>query len=213
MTRNAKNLPALTLGSASEDDDLGRMGEVNFFGLDEFGQPNGLNPVWGGLIGTGVSNIVPAAIRMASDDPDVIRWDEVSGLGAGVVTSGVMLAFSGTRAAGWAALFGTLASTGIRALEKALMSDEKALVVAASYMKKADKPTTTEGVEVSRIPTLNGTVVQQTPALLGNAPTLPPQLVGAAMTGLADNVAAQQVPAAIQLNGLGGRFGATVVGR
>ena len=197
-------------------DDLGRyrgMGEVNFFGLDEFGQPSGLNPVWGALIGTGVANATPFAIRMASDDPEVIRWDEVAGLGAGVLASGAMLAFRGTRAAGWASLFGTLASTGLRALEKALMSDEKALIVAASYMsKKPAAKTGTDGVEVSQIPTLNGTVVQQTPALLGNAPTLPPQLLGAAATGLNGNVGAQQIPQSIQLNGLGRSFGSVVTG-
>lgn len=218
-------MPSTGLGDADFDgdtddtgeaDDLGRyggMGSVNFFGLDEFGQPSGLNPVWGALIGTGVANITPAAIRMASDDPDVIRWDEVAGVGAGVVASGAMLAFRGTRAAGWASLFGTLASAGVRALEKALMSDEKALIVAASYMsKKPAAKTGTDGVEVSQIPTLNGPVVNQTPSLLGNAPTLPPQLLGAATNGLNGNVGAQQVPMGVQLNGLGRSFGAVVVG-
>lgn len=218
-------MPSTGLGDAdfdgdtddtSEADDLGRyggMGSVNFFGLDEFGQPSGLNPVWGALIGTGVANITPAAIRMASDDPDVIRWDEVAGVGAGVVASGAMLAFRGTRAAGWASLFGTLASAGVRALEKALMSDEKALIVAASYMSKKPAASQTQnGTEITQIPTLNGPVVNQTPALLGNAPTLPPQLLGAAANGLNGNVGAQQVPAGVQLNGLGRSFGSVVAG-
>lgn len=175
-------------------------GEVNLFGLDDFGEPVGLKPIWGGAIGAVVANGAAIGTRMATDDPDIMKYDELIGTGAGVVASGVMMIFKGTRAASWAALLTTLGSTGLRALEKALMSAEKKAQVAASTLK---------GITVERVPSLQGlglTTVEQVPTLQGP----PPALVGTAMHGLAASPAAQQVP--MILNGLAQSYGATYAG-
>lgn len=206
------------------------MGEVNLFGMDEYGMPVGISPLWGLGIGAALSSGVPAALRMATKDPmsSLIKYDEAIGAAAGTVAGGVMMFFKGTRAAGVTALLTAVGTAGVRALEKALMSDTEKQVLAISLIASMKDKTAAKaaianlaGIEISQVPSLQGMEISQvpslqgpgmTPTLLGGAnqasgPTFPPQLLGASMAALQGAGAQQMAQAGLQLNGLGRSYG------
>ncbi len=110
-----------TLGDGYGDD-MGDVGEVDMFGLDEFGQPTGLNPMWGAIIGGGIGTGTAIAVRsMAKNSPTLQKYSEGVGLLTGAVAGGVMMAFPGSRAAGWSALATAFVTNGLRQLEAMFM--------------------------------------------------------------------------------------------
>jgi hypothetical protein len=99
--------------------DLGRRSEfddVDLFGLDEFGAPVGLAPLYGAMIGTGAGTL--AAIGVRSMKPEWGGKSELIGLAAGVLAGGLMVAFPGTRHAGWVAMASAGLNNGLRAVEQ-----------------------------------------------------------------------------------------------
>lgn len=99
--------------------DLGRGGYddgVDLFGLDEFGAPVGLAPLYGAMIGTGAGTLTAIGVR--SMKPEWGDKSELIGLAAGVLTGGIMLAFPGTRHAGWVAMASAGLNNGLRAVEQ-----------------------------------------------------------------------------------------------
>jgi len=92
----------------------GEFGNVDAFGLDEFGQVDGLNPLWGAAVGAGVGTLSAIAIRQFTK---MGKWSELIGLGLGAASSGAMIIFPGTRAAGWAGLAASFLNNGLRQLE------------------------------------------------------------------------------------------------
>ena len=70
--------------------DLG-LGNVDAFGLDEMGQPVGLNPVWGAVVGTGLGTATAIATRQFM--PQYADKSELIGLGVSALASGAMIAF------------------------------------------------------------------------------------------------------------------------
>lgn len=103
------------LGNGS---DLGRGGydDVNFFGIDEFGDPAGLGALYGAMIGSGAGTLAAIGYRsFRSADP---FYSELVGLAAGVLAGGVMVAMGqNTRHAGWTAMAAAVLSNGLRAAE------------------------------------------------------------------------------------------------
>jgi hypothetical protein len=207
------------------------MGEVNIFGLDEYGMPAGISPLWGLGVGVALSSGVPAVLRMTVKTPTskLLKYDEAIGAAAGTVAGGVMMFFKGSRYAGLTGLITSLGTAGVRALEKALMSDtEKANLALSMIASLTDKTAAKAavaalaGIEISQVPSLQGMEIQQVPSLQGpgmvptllggpgnqaSGPTFPPQLLGASQAALQGAGAQQMAQAGLQLNGLGRSYG------
>lgn len=106
------------LGGLGGNDDYG---DVDLFGLDEFGAPVGLNPVWGAMTGGAVSTGAAIAVRQWL--PEYHGWSEGIGAAAGVLAGAVMAFFPGTRAAGWTGMAVAVTTAGLRQAEKLLVGD------------------------------------------------------------------------------------------
>lgn len=98
------------------DSNLGRgYDDIDIFGLNEYGDPEGLGALWGASIGVGVSTLT--AIGGRSFGGMTVKTSELLGLGAGVVAGGIMAFFRSTRHAGWTAIAASVLGSGLRALE------------------------------------------------------------------------------------------------
>lgn len=148
----------------SNNSDLG-LGDVDAFGLDEMGQPVGLNPVWGAVVGTGLGTVGAIATRQFA--PKMARHSELVGFGLSALASGSMIFFEGTRAAGWTGLTSAFLNNGLRQLEQMFFAPSLSEAAAAAGVAGAViDPATVLGVP------------QITPAqVLGNHRDMP-QLVG-----------------------------------
>lgn len=143
------------------DGDYTEMGQVDLFGLDEFGQPVGMNPLWGAVIGGGIGTGTAIAVRALSAGYgpgattfDYHKWSEGIGFAVGAATSGLLMAFPGTRAAGWAGMAVTFMTNGLRQLEQ--MFTETA--TPAEVIKKLEE----KGVHLDAavIEQLNGVTIE-----------------------------------------------------
>lgn len=132
------------------DKNLG--GGVDAFGLDDFGMPAGLNPMWGAVAGTGVGTVAAVATRQFA--PTKYKWSEAIGFGAAGLVAGGMLFFENTRAAGWTALASAFLNNGLRQIE--MMLYDSKLKAAAT----ATTAPTTQGV--------GDVVIEPTQALMGS---------------------------------------------
>lgn len=95
------------------------LGSVDLLGLNGLGQNPGLNPIFGTLIGGGVTSVTSLALRHAASGSAQANADAI-GFGAGVAASLAMYAMKGTRHAAFASLAGAVFASGLRALEKLL---------------------------------------------------------------------------------------------
>jgi len=111
------------LGNYGEGEDMG-VGEVDMFGLDEFGQPVG-DAMWGSVIGGGIGTGVAIMTRaMTATSSTLHQYSELTGLVAGGAAGGVMMAFEGTRRMGIAAIATALVTNGLRQLERSLFAPQ-----------------------------------------------------------------------------------------
>jgi len=101
-----------TLGDGGSN--LGRYDTVDFFGLDDMGEPFGLSPIYGGMVGSGVGTI---ASIWARSSPSLGAKSELIGLGAGLAVGAAMVAFPSTRYSGWVAMASAVLNNGLRAAE------------------------------------------------------------------------------------------------
>lgn len=95
------------------------LGSVDLLGLNGLGQNPGLNPIFGVMIGGGVTSVTALALRHAASGTAAANSDAI-GFGAGVAASLAMYAMKGTRHAAFASLAGAVFASGLRALEKLL---------------------------------------------------------------------------------------------
>jgi hypothetical protein len=108
-------------GNLGDADGFSDVGEVDMFGLDEFGEPAGGDSMWGAVIGGGVGTGAAIIARaMTSPTSKIHKFSELTGLLAGGVAGGVMMAFPGTRRMGWAAVATAFVTNGLRQLETSL---------------------------------------------------------------------------------------------
>ncbi len=195
------------------------MGNVDLFGLDEFGQPIGLNCNWGAAIGAAAQASGAMAVRRftAMDD-----YAEGIGAAIGAGAGAVMMAFPGSRAAGWTAAITSLVGGGIRQLENMLGSER-----AANAARNAAQGNSTAGMGLPVIDPqylvpgsaglmgggLGLATIEPSAVVSGSGLQGPPQLQGAGDYGLANNPAAAQAQlVGPQLSGLGQHFGSTLFG-
>jgi hypothetical protein len=97
------------------------MGKINLLGLNQFGNPTGMERVWGAAVGVGAGTVgAIAARRLATPGGWASRWSEAVGLLTGAGASLAMIAMEGTRAAGWMGLVSATLNNGLRLLEQVL---------------------------------------------------------------------------------------------
>jgi len=165
------------------------LGAVDAFGLDQFGQPVGLNPVWGAALGSGLGTIGAIATRRYA--PKYAKHSELVGFGLGAGASAAMLAFEGTRAAGWTGLASAFMNNGLRSLEIMFFHADAAKTAAASAetierMAQAQAEASNgngnavSGITIDPTQVLEGVTIDPTQTL-GAAPL--PTLVGAGVSG------------------------------
>lgn len=96
--------------------DLGSYDEVSMFGLDEFGAPVGIGPLYGAVIGVGAGTLTAIGVRSLTSYG---AHSELIGLGVGVAAGAIMVAASeSTRHAGWVAMAAAALNNGLRAVEQ-----------------------------------------------------------------------------------------------
>jgi hypothetical protein len=99
------------------------MGKINLLGLNQFGNPVGMERVWGAAVGTGAGTIgAIAARRLATPGGWASRWSEAVGLLVGAGAGGLMMLKEGTRAAGVMGIVSAALNNGLRLLEQVLFS-------------------------------------------------------------------------------------------
>lgn len=177
-------------------------GDVDAFGLDEFGQPVGLNPVWGAAVGTGLGTVSAIATRQFM--PRFAEHSELIGFGVAALASGAMVAMPGTRAAGWTGLASAFLNNGLRQLE--LMFFRQSIAEAAADASLAPSSGDMQGVVVDPTQSLGEVEIDRTESLgAGDMP----QLVGASLSAANEHV---QLVGGPQLAAHSGAFGATLFG-
>lgn len=192
-------------------------GEVDMFGLDEFGQPVGMNPLWGAALGAGFQTGTAMAVRGLTD---MDEWAEAIGAGVGLLGGGIMAFFPGSRAAGVTAMAVSLVSGGLRTLEQFISDKEKMKAETAKanagttgYGSVTIEPTHTVGgfgqVEIEPLSGGFGIATIEPSAQvagLGQAP----QLLG--YLGQEQRAAQVQIEGGPMISGLGAHYGATIFG-
>lgn len=214
------------------DYDYSDMGQVDLFGLNEFGMPEGMNPLWGAVIGGGIGTGTAIAVRALAGKSDYGKWSEGIGFGVAAASSGLLMAFPGTRAAGWAGLAVAFMTNGLRQLEQMFTKGggtagwgaatiEPLNGVTIESLSPGTRDISGFGVaEIDEVPEAYGTIPgvygPEMPQLMGVAgPQLsagaPPVDLGQ-QENLPENsyhVALMNGPA---LHGLGAHYGATLFG-
>jgi hypothetical protein len=185
------------------------LGQVSFFGLDEFGRPAGLHPAFGA--GGGAAIQAGAAWATRHLWPAQVKWSEAIGAGvAAVVGAGLMIPRY-TRGAGMTAIATALAGGVVRTIELMTLP-ELPTVPVAGYGLTTMERSAMVGMQGYGITTVEP---QSRVGMQGAGD--PAQLLGApifADGGIGQNpaAAAAQLLGVTGISGLGGRFGATVFG-
>lgn len=218
----AAALAASAAGGASLASDYD---DADAFGLDEFGQPVGINPMWGAVGASGIGTLTSVGIRQFTKSAKMRKYSELIGFGAAAVPSGVMLIWGGTRAAGWTGLFTALLNHGPRIIENMLSKKEEVAQTAVEATEAAKESGTMgrypgsmmygggmQGVEIIEQPALAGQqgmglVTPEAVRALGQAPHEElPQLVGSHLSQAQDQVSLLGGP---NLASIGQHFGST----
>jgi hypothetical protein len=174
--------------------------DIDAFGLDQFGQARGLNPLWGAAAGSGLGTAVAIGLKRWGS-PKLKEHREAIGFLTGAAAGGAMIAMKNTRAAGWTALAAAFLNNGLRALNNYLEDDEtKEAKTVKGYM---------DGVVISPTTAFSGYggmgLVEVSPTTAFSDAELP-QLVGASLQSASDQVQLVGGPA---LSDLASHYGAT----
>ena len=148
------------------------LGKVDLLGLNSFGNPVGLNPIWGALIGGGVAGVTSLAISHNSTGSTQTNSD-IIGLGVGLAASGVMYAMPATRHAAIGGVVGAFLASGLSYLNRVLFGTVQlpaATAAVASQVAAAATGSTapgTAGMGIATTRALNGLGIATTRALNG----------------------------------------------
>lgn len=181
--------------------DLG-LGGIDAFGLDEMGQPVGLNPVWGAVVGTGLGTVGAIATRQFA--PSMAKHSELVGFGLSALASGSMIMFEGTRAAGWTGLASAFLNNGLRQMELMFLAPSATAETAA--LKGFGRASYAREMVIDPTEALGMIEINRTEALgAGEMPTL----VGSSLSAASQHVQLVGGPGLAQHSG---HWGATVMG-
>jgi hypothetical protein len=144
------------------------LGNVNLLGLNEYGRNPGMSPMWGALIGGGVSGGVSLALgHMTTGRTQQNR--DIIGLGAGLAVSGVMYSMKSTRHAAFGAMLGSFLAAGLSWLERMLFGTVQlpAATAATASAIASGAPSGVQGLGIATTRALNGLGISTTRALNG----------------------------------------------
>lgn len=187
------------------------MSKVNLFGLNAFGNPTGMERVWGAAVGAGVGTVgAIAARKLASPGGWASRWSEAVGLLTGAGASLLMVSMPGTRAAGWMGLVATALNNGLRVLEQVMFGGGAVGWPVATQMGM---------VQADQINGLGYTMASQQPHAYGTVPGVA-GVAGPIADGSGPPVNLMGLGGGVNLLGQGGggigslagRYGATIMG-
>jgi hypothetical protein len=205
------------------------LGKVDLLGLNSFGNPVGLNPIWGVAIGGGTSAVVTMAARH-SGSVSLMARPELFGIGAGLAVSGAMYAMKSTRHAAIGSVVGTFIGAGLAYLEKLVFGTAQVAAATATQAQVQATGTAGMGIPTARmlgIPqarNLNGFGVPMISERHTPAGTIPGvagnQLAGAGFSAPPVSLLGPTSPQAAHLRGIGGpavhglsaAYGATLLG-
>lgn len=144
------------------------LGKVDLLGLNTMGNPTGLNPIWGTLIGGGVAGVANMAVSHTTTGKTQQNADLI-GLGAGLAAAGVMYAMKSTRHAAIGAAVGAFLASGLSYLNRVLLGTVQlpASTAAAVSQVAAAMPPGTSGMGIATTRALNGLGIATTRALNG----------------------------------------------
>lgn len=178
-------------------------GSVDLFGLDEFGNPQGMDQKYGAALGAAFQTVTAIAVRKYTNYK---KYSEGIGVLAGAVAGGSMIAFTESKAAGWTALISSVVSGGIRQLAQLTDMD----------------PGFDGGLGIhtyETVPTLGYATVERQSLVPGSSGLSgdfagPVQLQAAGDYGMSNNPAARQVQlvGGPEVSGLSAHFGSTIFG-
>jgi len=200
------------------------LGNVDLLGLNEFGENPGMNPLYGVLIGGGVSSVTAMALSRGTPGSTAQQNADLIGFLAGLASGGALWAMKSTRHASWGAFAGAFLASGLRWLEGVLSAPS------------ATQPV--KGMGLPMINALNGQMgLPQITALNGGgggfglpaiSQTVPPQgaipgVAGPQVSGFGAARGGARPPANLlghqlqaggpNISGLAARYGASLYGR
>lgn len=188
------------------------LGNVDLLGLNSFGEPVGMNPLWGVTIGGGVSFGTSAIL--ARTGGKAAAHADLIGFLAGMATGGVMYSMKSTRHAAFGAFAGSFFAAGLKWLGGVLFgSSPKAVAGMGLPMINA----LNGGLGLPMINALNG---QMGMAAMSNTPhpqgTIPgvagPQVSGGVGAPPISLLGQRMSAGGPQISGLSARYGATLLG-
>lgn len=142
------------------------LGKVDLLGLNNFGNPVGLSPIWGALIGGGVAGITSMAVGHTATGKTQQNRD-VIGLGMGLVVAGGMYAMKSTRHAALGAAIGAGLAAGLSWLERVLLGTVALPTATAAVASQVAAQAGTSGMGIATTRALNGLGIATTRALNG----------------------------------------------
>jgi hypothetical protein len=150
------------------------LGSVDLLGLNQMGNNPGLNPIFGTLIGGGVSGITSMVIGHTMHGSAQVNRD-VIGLGAGLAASAALYAMPATRHAAIGAVVGAFLASGLSWFERVLFGTVQlpaATAAVASAVASGAAPTAAgtngmRGLGIATTRALNGLGMSTTRALNG----------------------------------------------
>ncbi len=195
------------------------LGSVDLLGLNSFGQNPGMSPIFGFVIGGGVSTVTTLALRHTGTSKSPEGFGFLAGLGV----SAAMYAMRSTRHAAVASALGAAFASGIAWLEKTFLG---AVTVAVPGTAGMGLPIARNlnGLGIAQMRALNGMglpMASRVPPAAGAIPGVAgSQLAGPGGGGPPVSLMGQPSAAAAPLLGVGGppphgiaaSYGATLLG-
>lgn len=189
-------------------------GSINLLGLNSLGQNPGLNPIWGMVIGGGVSGVTTMVARHSGSSMSAKA--ELVGLGAGLAVSGAMYAMKSTRHAAIGSAIGAVMATGFALLDKMLFGTVAVPAGTAGMGIPMARALGIPDVRMLGIPSIS-----PTPHPAGNVPGVAGnQLASPGLSAPPVSLLGPLSPQAAHLKGIGGpsvhglssAYGATLLG-
>ena len=138
-----------TLGDA---DGLADVGDVDMFGLDEFGGAT-REDMWGAVIGNGTATVASIAVRkLTKPHSTYSKYSEGIGALVGAAAGAIMYAFPKTKGMGMSAIANAVIGNGLRQLEQSFLAPSQEEQLKALQELKA----VTEAVSKIQLPALGG---------------------------------------------------------
>lgn len=191
------------------------LGNVDLLGLNSFGEPVGMNPLWGVTIGGGTS--FATSIIAGRMGGKAAAHADLIGFLAGMATGGVMYSMKSTRHAAFGAFAGAFFAAGLKWLGGVLFGPSIAQKAVAGMGLPMINALNGGGLGLPMINALNGQMglpsMSNLPHPQGTIPGVAGPQVSGGMGAPPISLLGQRMSAGgPQVSGLSARYGATLLG-